>query len=68
MNANQTRKSLDNTEKCLNPVFVLEQPKNYQDVRRFHVDHDKCCETQLLELVLLNSLGHPVSSLPIVIL
>ena len=27
----QTRKSLDNTTKCLNPVFLLEQPKNYQN-------------------------------------
>ena len=30
-NAKQTRKSLDNTTKCLNPVFLLDQPKNYQD-------------------------------------
>ena len=29
-------------------------------MRRFHVEHDKCCETQLLELVSLNSVGHPV--------
>ena len=27
----QTRKSLDNTTICLNPVFPLEQPRNYQD-------------------------------------
>ena len=30
-NTNPTRKSLDNTTKCLNFVFLLEQPKNYQD-------------------------------------
>ena len=30
-NANPTRKSLDNTTICLNPIFLLEQPKNYQD-------------------------------------
>ena len=29
-------------------------------MRRFHVDHDISCETQLLELVSLNSVGHPV--------
>ena len=27
---NQTRKFLDNTTRCLNPVFLLEQPRNYQ--------------------------------------
>ena len=30
-NANQTRKLLDNTTRCLNPVFLLEQLRNYQD-------------------------------------
>ena len=30
-NANPTRKSLDNTTKCLNPVLLLEQPRNYQE-------------------------------------
>ena len=30
-NANQTRKSLNNTTRCLNPVFLLEQPRNFQD-------------------------------------
>ena len=30
-NANQTRKLLDNTTRCLNPVFLLNQPRNYQD-------------------------------------
>ena len=29
-------------------------------MRRFHVDHDISCETQLLQLVSLNSVGHPV--------
>ena len=28
---NQTRKSLDNTTRCASPVFLMEQPKNYQD-------------------------------------
>ena len=31
-----------------------------QEVRRFHVDHDTSCETQLLELVSLNLVGDPV--------
>ena len=31
-----------------------------EEVRRVHVDHDLSCETQLLELVSLNSVGHPV--------
>ena len=30
-NANQTRKLLDTRRRCLNSVFLLEQPKNYQD-------------------------------------
>ena len=30
-NANQARKLLDNTTICLNPVFLLEQPRNNQD-------------------------------------
>ena len=30
-NANQTRKLLGNARRCLNPVFLLEQPKNYRD-------------------------------------
>ena len=29
--ANPTRKSLDNTTKCSNPAFLLEQPTHYQD-------------------------------------
>ena len=31
-------------------------------MRRFHLDHDISFETQLLELVSLNSVGHPVLS------
>ena len=34
--------------------------KKYQKCGDFHVDHDISCETQLLELVSLNSVGHPV--------
>ena len=30
-NAHQTRKLLGNTTRCLNPVFLLEQRRNYQD-------------------------------------
>ena len=29
--ANQTKTSLSSTTRCLSPVFLLEQPKNYQD-------------------------------------
>ena len=28
---NQTRKLLDNTRRCFNLLFLLEQPRNYQD-------------------------------------
>ena len=33
-----------------------------EEVRRFHVDHDISCETQLLELVSLSSIVHLVFS------
>ena len=35
MNANRTKLQLSDTKKCLNHVFPLEQPKNYQDGKSF---------------------------------
>ena len=35
VNANQTKVLWNSTKRCLNHVFLLEQPKNYQDRKNF---------------------------------
>ena len=41
-------------------IFPFQKKK--RKLRRFHVDHDISCETQLLELVSLNAVVHLVSA------
>ena len=49
---------------CANSQIV----RRREEVWIFRVDHDICCETQLLELVSLNSVVHVVSAVFVSIL